>query len=188
MASLNFLKTKLYKFNKNGKEMVWSIDIIKNDIGAFCLVTQFGQTDGKIQELTQKAITKGKNIGKKNETTAEEQARSEAMSLYFAKLDEGYERRDDDSISFEIYETHANRKKVFGEMPEPMLAETFSNKSKINFPCCIQPKYDGIRCLSVQKEVYFLEIENKLLDLKKLKKNWQIYQLKFVMENCIQKN
>ena len=75
-----------------------------------------------------------KNVGKKNATTAEEQALFEAKSLWQKRKDLGYWEDINDCD-----------KKVFFQ---PMLAQDYNKrKDKIKFPLYSQPKLDGIRCI-----------------------------------------
>jgi DNA ligase-1 len=98
---------------------------------------EFGQEDGKKQVST-RDYDKGKNIGKKNETTPLEQCMAETERKWKDKKEkEGYT------------ESHINN----NERPYfPMLAQTFDSKknkkNSIIFPCFVQPKLDGLRCLS----------------------------------------
>lgn len=87
------------------------------------------QKDGKIRESKGKEITRGKNIGKINETNAFTQAISEAKSK-FALMER---KRVNDNISIN---------------PPVMLIDKVSEKTlkKIDFKnCIIQKKYDGVR-------------------------------------------
>lgn len=73
-----------------------------------------------------------KNMGKKNETTPEEQARLEMNSIEQKKIDKGYAKP-------------GTKSKV---LPQPMLAHKFKEyEDKIDFPAFIQPKLDGNRRL-----------------------------------------
>jgi DNA ligase-1 len=75
-----------------------------------------------------------KNVGKKNTTTAEEQALFEANALHTKRKDLGYWEDINDCD-----------KKVFFQ---PMLAQDYDKrKDKIKFPILSQPKLDGIRCI-----------------------------------------
>lgn len=115
------MKKTLYKDNR-----VWEISVDDTII-----TIRHGQVGGKIQEISE-IIYAGKNIGKKNETTPEQQALLEAESKYNKQLDKGYT--------------------VDGSPPKvdtilPMLAHKFSEFShKIVYPAYVQPKLDG--CLS----------------------------------------
>ena len=72
-----------------------------------------------------------KNVGKSNETTPEQQAELEAEALYTHKLERKY--------SATIEETEET-------LLLPMLAK--DNPKDLVFPCLVQPKLDGNRCLA----------------------------------------
>lgn len=75
-----------------------------------------------------------KNIGKANQTSPEEQAIAEAQAKLTKKLGEGY------------YETPEEAES--GTLVLPMLAKDFKKEeSKVRYPCFVQPKIDGMRCL-----------------------------------------
>lgn len=79
-------------------------------------------------------ICEPKNKGKKNSTTAGEQAMFEAKSLWQKRKDLGYWEDISDCD-----------KKVFFQ---PMLAADWDKrKEKMGFPLLSQPKLDGIRCI-----------------------------------------
>ena len=116
-------------------------------------------------------VEKGKNIGKKNETTHYQQALSEATSKWKKKKD--IERYTTDLNSLNIIETKDSKKakalkesnplmesflRTLNELelnspkkkgaPKPMLAHEFKKfQNKLTFPCYIQKKYDGYRML-----------------------------------------
>ncbi len=94
--------------------------------------TEYGSLDGK-KQLTAKE-TKGKNLGKKNETTPEVQAEQEAKSMWQNKLDRKYRRTVEEAME---------------PLPLPMLAKSFEDrKKKVTYPCDLNPKFDGTRCLA----------------------------------------
>lgn len=70
-----------------------------------------------------KKLCKPKNVGRSNETTAEQQAEKEAAAK------------------------RAKRAKKEGRTIKPMLAHPYK-ESKAVFPCHVQPKLDGVRCLA----------------------------------------
>jgi DNA ligase-1 len=74
-----------------------------------------------------------KNLGKKNSTTAEEQALFEAQSLWQKRKDLGYHEDIND----------CDKKTMFN----PMLAKDFT-KEKITYPLASSRKLDGIRCIA----------------------------------------
>jgi DNA ligase-1 len=119
-------KTVLYKQTKTGAIQQWAIWGEGSEI-----VYEHGQLDGKKQTGRYPALPK--NVGKSNETTAEEQVGLEIASLVKKRLDKGY------------YKTvgEINNQKLL-----PMLAHPYEKyRHKIKFPCFVQPKLDGVRCL-----------------------------------------
>ena len=89
-----------------------------------------------ISKITQSAYVtiEGKNIGRSNETTPSQQAISEINSTFKTNKDKGYrEIGEADDKSFVL----------------PMLAYPLGDKiHTIDFPLTVQPKFDGIRCLT----------------------------------------
>jgi DNA ligase-1 len=125
----------LYKLTSTGAIQMWSIGVEGNTI-----ITHFGQKDGKIQR-GEEAIKEGKNVGRSNETTPEEQALSEATSKWEGKVKKGYVE--------EINRAAAGEKDIDGGY-DCMLAHRFSDHGhKITYPCYVQPKLNGHRCLAV---------------------------------------
>ncbi|NBU04396.1 MAG: hypothetical protein EBT60_08895, partial [Bacteroidetes bacterium] len=89
-----------------------------------------------ISKITQSAYVtiQGKNIGRSNETTPEQQAIQEINSTFKTNKDKGY---------YEIGETNDK------SFVLPMLAYPLGDKiHTIEFPLTVQPKFDGIRCLT----------------------------------------
>jgi len=118
----------LYKYSTNGKAQQWEI-IVDGDK----FYTVEGQVDGKLT-TSLPTLCKGKNIGRANETTANEQAIKEAQAKWDKKIAGGYN------------ETLTKGSKFF----EPMLAQKFE-KGNIDFKkqrVFVQPKLDGIRCIN----------------------------------------
>lgn len=118
----------IYKATKGGKVQEWTIEVVKNRYR-----TISGQTDGKkvVSEWTE---VYGKNEGKANATTDNEQALKEAEAKRKLKLERGY---------FENIK-NINKKQYF----EPMLAAKWEDyKDKVTYPIYSQPKLDGIRCI-----------------------------------------
>lgn len=121
---------KLYKLDSKGKLRI--VDIYAD--GAE-LVKISGLVDGL--KVEHRKLRKGKNIGRSNETTPEQQALAEAESAIKLKIDEGY------------FKTEAEaRKEVF---ITPMLAQNYKDRlSKIKWDnVYAQPKLDGMRCLAI---------------------------------------
>ena len=74
----------LYKKTTIGKTQTWEIEVSGNKFR-----TISGQADGK--KITNNwTVCQGKNVGKKNATTGEEQALKEAEAKHKKKLEAGY--------------------------------------------------------------------------------------------------
>ena len=126
------LKT-IYKKNNSGKILEWYLEI---DGSKYRTIS--GQQDGKKTTSAWKEALP-KNVGKKNATTAEEQAKAECLAKYEKKLAQGgyfSTLEDTDTIKF----------------VKPMLAQKYEdrvpteemfNKSLVY----VQPKLDGVRCI-----------------------------------------
>jgi len=106
---------------------------------------------GGAQQEDAKIFHEGKNIGRANETSAYEQAISEAKSMFNKLLDKGYkeepfniETADDRADLWSFLKKHQG-KDASGNL-RPMLAQ---KKLKITkWPVYVQRKYDGIRSFS----------------------------------------
>lgn len=125
----------LYKRSDKNKWTVWNVWVVQESPGKSLIKRRYGQENGKMTETT-KGITKGKNIGKSNETTVFEQACNEARSLFNKQKDTNHysesKREEIETVS----------------PPSPMLAHSYEKHSvKIKFPCFVQPKLDGVRML-----------------------------------------
>lgn len=124
---------KLYKKNLRGSIQEWSIDVDGTSI-----VTRYGLRGGKTQE-TRDTIKSGKNLGKINETSIEEQAEAEALAKWVKQKERGYSESLDSAKS----------QTSFGAI-DVMLAHTYSKHGhKIVYPAYVQPKLDGIRCVAL---------------------------------------
>jgi len=123
---------KLYEQSSTGKVKHWLISVFED--GAKAVITVcYGAGDDKVR-ISTKDITKGKNLGRSNETTPFEQAASAAEATWKKKLDKGYVE---------------DIKAINDEVLLPMLAHSFQKRGhNISYPCFVQPKLDGIRCLA----------------------------------------
>jgi len=129
----------LYCKSKTGKTQVWNIQVIGSTIRV-----SYGYQDGAVT-VNEKTITTGKNIGKKNETTPEQQATSEARSTWDKKKTGGYAESLDDAHVPGVADAAAV---AAHEAILPMLAHDYHKRGKdIKFPCFVQPKLDGVRCI-----------------------------------------
>lgn len=128
-----------------GKTKMWSIRVLERN-GSGVIETIHGYVDGK-KQVNEKIITEGKNIGKKNETTALQQAVNEARTAWIKKKESGY----NELTSNTLVDTSSSRGKGFTEnVPLPMLAHDYNKRGKsISYPCFVQRKYDGTRCVAI---------------------------------------
>jgi DNA ligase-1 len=140
----------LYGVEKNGKEKMWSAHVETNkDKSLAVAVIEFGQVEGKHQ-IVRREYTEGKNIGKSNETTPLQQCINETRKKWTDKKEKErfLEKKDlEEELKCENGSlSSCSQKKVF-----PMLANTFEftkkKKNNIVFPCYVQPKLDGLRCI-----------------------------------------
>ena len=125
----------LYKKTSTNAIQMWEISAENASI-----TTKHGQVDGKIQTVVD-VIHSGKNLGKANETTAQQQAELEAKSKWTKQIErKGYVE--------DLSRASAGETDAEGGIA-PMLAHKFSEQShKIVYPCYVQPKFDGIRCIA----------------------------------------
>lgn len=156
----------LYK--KDSKENLRFLDISTD---GSTIVQVSGLVDGN--HVTNVSQCEGKNIGRANETTPEEQAEIEAQAKYTKKLKEGY---------FKSKEEATNNVVIL-----PMLAKVFSKEEKkVVYPCFAQPKLDGMRGLgscdhgtltsrSGNKILTLGEIVNEFPDIKGLTLDGELY-------------
>jgi ATP-dependent DNA ligase len=142
----------LYGEASTGKRKVYNIKVVENRAAGGAvygtIVKEYGYEDGK-KQINEKDIYEGKNIGRSNETTALEQAISEARNSWQKKRSEGYKPEDEDGE--EEASVGPSRHKAIAEfVPAPMLAHDFNKRGhNIVFPCYVQRKYDGTRCIAV---------------------------------------
>lgn len=157
----------LYGIDKKDKIKQW--DIYVEDFGHYTeLVYSYGYIDGK-KVICKQIIEKGKNIGKKNETSHYEQAVLEAKSKWNKKKDlEGYstnlnevKNKNDNTIKDNTINNNTIKENTIKENTikdkdniikhntiYPMLAHDYKkHANKLKFPCYIQPKLDGYRMI-----------------------------------------
>lgn len=146
-----------------GKIKQWTISVVDQD-GYGVIVTEHGYQGGKLQTI-QKVIREGKNLGKRNATTAVEQAIQEARAAWLKKKESGYaptesvkdleqdENGDGGEEEQEQEEKGKDKSRGKGQdssVPSVMLAHDYHKRGKdIQFPCFVQPKLDGTRCVAV---------------------------------------
>lgn len=127
----------LYKIDKLGRTSMWRIYVIDDQY-----FRESGLIDGKVKEYAPVTAVP-KNVGRSNETTAEEQALFEAFSAWKHKKDqlytEGVEKTE---------KTGSAENSEVGERLRPMLAEKWTDrKGNAKFPGAVSPKLDGVRVM-----------------------------------------
>lgn len=159
----------LYVKTNTGAIQYWSISV-EEIAGKFVghpvagrIVTEYGQLNTTSPQKTEDCIYEGKNTGKKNATTAIQQAEKEAQAKWEKQKKKGYVESIDAAQNEELDAL------IEGGI-EPMLAESFMDvvfdvrpgheqdapqlvktkqAKKMKFPCFGQPKLDGIRCVAI---------------------------------------
>ena len=117
--------TVLYKPAKTGKTQQWQIEVQGDSF-----ICTYGQLGGAMQKQTTKCS--GKNLGKANETTPEQQAILEAEALVTKKLKSGY--------SYEISDTPS--------VSLPMKVKSYQDQlHNIEFPCISTEKLNGVNAM-----------------------------------------
>jgi len=125
----------IYKLTKTGATQEWTIEVSDNKYR-----THSGQCGGQITTNAW-TVVYGKNIGRANATTDNEQAMAEAVAKRTKKLESGY---------FEDV-NNINEQQYF----EPMLAAKWEDyKDKIQYPIYSQPKLDGVRCIVAKNGMF----------------------------------
>ena len=144
----------LYAKGKKGEIRAWKVYTKGPTI-----ITEHGVLDGKIQKSRKEA--KAKNVGKANETAPEEQALLQAQSMWQKQIDKGYFDSVEKAMSVEVF--------------RPMLANKFETKKhNLQYPVCVQPKLDGVRCLA-----YWEDGEVKLMS-----RGGKQYDIQHIADEC----
>lgn len=139
----------LFGKDKAGKTRVWQATVFsftQNSTMAMSVI-QHGMYGGKLQ-IDTREYTVGKNIGKKNETTPLEQCLSEVEKKWRDKIEkESYAETPHETP------TSSSALSLSGKKVFPMLANKYEpdsstkKKNGIVYPCFVQPKLDGLRCV-----------------------------------------
>lgn len=147
----------LYGVEKNGKIKTWCAAIYlkgadKKTSPAYAII-EHGQQEGK-KQTTQRDYTEGKNIGKRNETTPLTQCIAETKKKWLDKLyQESYQETLPTQVPVHATAAAPTTAPTTAKKYFPMLAQSFAPDSKtakkntIVFPCYVQPKLDGLRCV-----------------------------------------
>ena len=156
----------------SGKKKLWSIEVVELKDKTGKIIVTHGY-EGMKMTSSEKIISEGKNKGKKNETTAIQQAYLEARAAWTKKKDSGYdlyevsdktkgeikpcggagvsdESEKIDKIISHIGHIESRAKEISVSAKSPMLALDYHKRGKsIKFPCFVQRKYDGTRCVGI---------------------------------------
>jgi DNA ligase-1 len=128
----------LYSKRSDGGVQTWKIEIEGNRYRAIS-----GTADGK-QVVNAWTVCQGKNIGRANETTPEQQAQAEAQALWTKKRDKGYK----------IDKNEIDDKGFFA----PMLAQKYEDRQDlvtVSFPNVYSnPKLDGMRAITTKQGMF----------------------------------
>lgn len=120
---------RLYSRRTDGGLQIWDLECE----GDKYRVTS-GMVDGK-HHTNDWTVCQGKNIGKSNATTPEQQAAAEAQALWDKKVREGYRESEAALLKVTLF--------------EPMLAHKYKDcADKVVLPVLSQPKLDGIRVIA----------------------------------------
>ena len=130
--------TKLYKKDETGKIRYWYMQRDLDLKGSYRSVSGIVGREETSQQVSEWSYAQGKNIGKVNETTDDEQAMLIVNTTYRIRNEQGYAET-----------VEASGKKFF----QPMLAAKYFGLKKKQIDeifkdhVYIQPKLDGIRCI-----------------------------------------
>ncbi len=140
MTSIKLFPT-LYKLSKTKKINIWEIHVISINELIYLKINR-GQENGKMV-VTKKEVKKGK--GKK---TKQEQAIFEATSKWNNKIKQnGYLQNKEEAKICLIIKPMLACKFDFKDFEQKTKSTKKSTKTTITFPCFIQPKLDGLRCI-----------------------------------------
>ena len=167
---------------------IWQIKTeIDSESNKVTLITESGELGGRIKS-NKKVLSNIKLSSKKGISTLEKYAEEQAKKLFNNKKKEGYIEynnniNDENTMGNEEIkdipeEPELNNTKMPIRKYYPMLAHQYSNKkSEIKFPCYVQPKLDGVRCVIVRNKLYsrngniFPSLPHIEEELKKYNKN-----------------
>lgn len=144
----------IFKLDSKGKTRILKISTDGAD-----LIQESGLIDGKL--VIHRSTCGGKNIGRSNETTPEEQAILEAESKFAKKVKGEYFEVLEDMDNMTPLEKVTHIRKIASEniVILPMLAKDYKEPP---FPCYAQPKLDGMR--SHGKKITMISRENSVIN------------------------
>jgi len=170
----------LYKRTKTGAIQYYSVwtDTVDSAGNEFAVIfKESGQLGTDKPIIHKEEVKEGKNLNKSNATNPQQQAELQAKSDWLKKKDSGYKSLED--FGFVMGNPLPANPEVqiacflegklpqfnsgVGNIPMPMLATDWGKVKNITYPCYIQPKLDGVRCLMIVEadEVKFLSRSGK---------------------------
>lgn len=137
----------LYRKSGSGVLQYWHVRVLPQEDGSGLILTEHGQLGTDSPQIAQEVIREGKNLGKKNETSALAQAILEAKSKWdLQKKKKGYVETKEAAEAGEVDAVVQGG--IF-----PMLAQKFEKQAeKVKYPAYVQPKFDGHRCIAIVKD------------------------------------
>ena len=136
--------------------------------------SQWHMKGGTIRQPTSRQC-KSKNVGKKNEISARQDAENTAKRLWIKKLKDGYRRVDgktSDILVDKISKQGGNVNNIATKINNLVLDLKYTTSDKPVYPmlavdlakvsldddlkCFIQPKLDGVRCIAIVKKDHVL--------------------------------
>ena len=176
-------KGKRKSLTKQTKK-VWQIKAeIDDKLNKVTLITESGELGGRLKS-TKKILSNIKLSSKKGISTLEKYAEEQVKKMINIKKKEGYIEFKSESEENNINKSDENKMDNFGDKEKneniieeeefesknnnnqqpkkisirkyyPMLAYQYNlKKSEIKFPCYVQPKLDGVRCVVVGNKLY----------------------------------
>lgn len=131
MYSHRYKTPQLTNTTSKGQAQTWQGFVIEDVDGIIRTYTVYGLVGG-LKTQSEYTVIQGKNIGRSNETSPLNQAMLEINADAEKKKQKGYLAPGE----------------VAAVRPLPMLAYSYADRAHgIKFPCFVQPKYDGFRCL-----------------------------------------
>ena len=125
------IKTTLYKTSKTGAVQQWSVFVNGDEV-----IVEWGKLDGKLQTESYQCFAK--NVGRSNQTSAEEQAELEAIAKWHKQIKKNYS----EDIS------NSNIKKLPAK-----LNDWKKLKKTPPFPLYASIKYNGVNCLIIRDPI-----------------------------------
>ena len=155
------------KSSSNNSKKVWQIKTkIDPELNKITLITESGELGGHLKS-NQKILSNIKLSSKKGITSLEKYAEEPAKKLFNNKKRKGYiEYNNNNNNENEINNAETPKKieeenensinkKITIRTYYPMLAHRYNEKKgDIKFPCFVQPKLDGVRCVVVGNKLY----------------------------------